>query len=198
MSTQKYLNGLQSIQRILTEFEHVLEYDQHKEDFLSYYKPDYIFRGVSTYKHEQSESKKDLLRIRSGAAVRLSNSFEQYHYAQYIAYIKDLISSAKNKFPRNYGGKLSVLAILADLQHNGAATCLVDFSKNILISIWHACQDGTWYKSKKDTKDEPEEDFFAPNSILQERIFPQNAKISNHDGLLYCYNITDELLIKNL
>lgn len=196
MSTQKYLNGLQSIQRILTEFEHVLEYDQHKEDFLSYYKPDYIFRGVSTYKHEQSESKKDLLRIRSGAAVRLSNSFEQYHYAQYIAYIKDLISSAKNKFPRNYGGKLSDLDILADLQHNGAATCLVDFSKNILISIWHACQDGTWYKSKKDTKDEPEEDFFAPNSILQKRIFPQNAKISNHDGLLYCYNITDELLIK--
>ena len=74
MSTQKYLNGLQSIQRILTEFEHVLERDQHKEDYLSYYKPDYIFRGVSTYKHEQSESKKDLLRIRSGAAVRLSNS----------------------------------------------------------------------------------------------------------------------------
>ena len=41
------------------------------------------------------------------------------------------------------------LEILAELQHIGAATCLIDFSHSVLVALWFACQ-----KSSK----EPQED----------------------------------------
>lgn len=37
------------------------------------------------------------------------------------------------------GRKLSEIEILAELQHNGAATCLVDFTFNALVALWFAC-----------------------------------------------------------
>ena len=33
----------------------------------------------------------------------------------------------------------SDLELLAELQHNGAATCLIDFTTNALIALWFAC-----------------------------------------------------------
>ena len=32
------------------------------------------------------------------------------------------------------------LNLLAKLQHNGAATCLIDFTKNPLVALWMACR----------------------------------------------------------
>ncbi|SMN10976.1 TPR domain protein, putative component of TonB system [uncultured Candidatus Thioglobus sp.] len=37
------------------------------------------------------------------------------------------------------GKKLSDLELLAELQHNGAATCLLDFTENALVALWFAC-----------------------------------------------------------
>ncbi|BEN34376.1 hypothetical protein SMKC041_10080 [Serratia marcescens] len=37
------------------------------------------------------------------------------------------------------GRKLSDFEVLARLQHHGAATRLIDFSRNILVSLWFAC-----------------------------------------------------------
>lgn len=34
----------------------------------------------------------------------------------------------------------SVLLLLADLQHFGAATCLIDFTRSPLVALWFACQ----------------------------------------------------------
>ena len=39
----------------------------------------------------------------------------------------------KQHYPGNYASWRD-LENLGDLQHNGAATCLVDFSKNLLVS----------------------------------------------------------------
>lgn len=189
MNTQNYLDGINALQHVLKEFGQIIKSDEHKDGLLSYYKPDYLFRGVTTYKYEESQKNPGYLRIRSGAAVRLSESGRKYHYAQYIAYIKELISSAKAKFPKSYSEKLTDLDILADLQHNGAATCLVDFSKNILIAIWHACQDGT--------SDAGEDQMFTQASSYVDKIFPNKCTIHRHDGLLYCYNVTNELLMSN-
>ena len=48
---------------------------------------------------------------------------------------------------KNYTDKplqnYSDLQILIELQHLGAATCLVDFTRNFLISLWFACQNTT-------------------------------------------------------
>lgn len=77
--------------------------------------------------------------IRSGAAVRLYDQCNSTQY-DYVAYLKYLIAEAKSRYPVEYGN-LSDLELLAELQHKGAATCLVDFSTNFLISLWFATQD---------------------------------------------------------
>ena len=61
---------------------------------------------------------------------------KEYSQADYISYLIELISHAKKRFPNKYKGGTSDLDILADIQHNGGATCLVDFSKNILTALW--------------------------------------------------------------
>lgn len=77
--------------------------------------------------------------IRSGAAVRLKNQQNRTQH-DYISYLKNLIVEAKSRYPQQYKGYKD-LEILADLQHKGGATCLVDFSTNFLISLWFATQD---------------------------------------------------------
>jgi len=77
--------------------------------------------------------------IRSGAAVRL---YQQKNRTtnDYISYLKNLIIESKSRFPIEYA-QYSDLEILADIQHNGGASCLVDFSANFLIALWFATQD---------------------------------------------------------
>lgn len=77
--------------------------------------------------------------IRSGAAVRLKNMGKRTKH-DYISYVINLISELKTRYPHEYRG-YSDLEILADLQHKGGASCLVDFSTNFLISLWFATQD---------------------------------------------------------
>ena len=36
--------------------------------------------------------------------------------------------------------RLSDLELLAELQHYGAATCLIDFTYNAQVALWMACQ----------------------------------------------------------
>ena len=58
-------------------------------------------------------------------------------------YIIQLLERANRQgFRKKQGNNLSDLELLAELQHNGAATCLIDFTKNPLIALWFACQDG--------------------------------------------------------
>ncbi len=58
-------------------------------------------------------------------------------------YNKDIIEKAKLKgYPKDFQ-KSSDLQILIELQHFGAATCLVDFTKNFLTALWFACQNNS-------------------------------------------------------
>ena len=55
--------------------------------------------------------------------------------------IEDLIDEARlRKYDQKEGDTLSDLELLAELQHRGAATCLIDFTRNALIALWFACQ----------------------------------------------------------
>ena len=47
------------------------------------------------------------------------------------------------------GQRLSDLELLAELQHFGAATCLIDFTRNALVALWFACLQNP--KEKKET-----------------------------------------------
>lgn len=102
----------------------------------------FIYRGVSE-DHSPGE-------IRSGAAVRLGSlNNKSYTYSEYMAYVRSLITEVRHNYPENYA-KWKDLEILGDLQHNGAATCLVDFSKNLLVSLWFACGGNTQQETGKD------------------------------------------------
>lgn len=75
--------------------------------------------------------------IRSGASVRLRDFDKKYlTISDYLSYINNLIFDFKKVNPDFRG--YSDLEILAEIQHRGGASCLVDFSKNFLISLWFA------------------------------------------------------------
>ncbi|MCY4387731.1 MAG: tetratricopeptide repeat protein, partial [Desulfurellaceae bacterium] len=57
-------------------------------------------------------------------------------------YMKQLLNSAGLRgFRERQGKSHSDLELLAELQHNGAATCLIDFTTNALIALWFACRE---------------------------------------------------------
>ena len=93
--------------------------------------------------------KKDV--IRSSLSVRLrdtSKGLERnnaYIRSHYVNALEEMIYKAQNMYPTKYTAEMSDLDILADLQHNGGSTCLVDFSKNVLTAIWFACSTDREY-----------------------------------------------------
>jgi len=55
-------------------------------------------------------------------------------------YERELLLNAQHQgYDYDNGRKLSDLELLAKLQHHGAATRLVDFSRNMLVALWFAC-----------------------------------------------------------
>lgn len=75
--------------------------------------------------------------IRSGASVRLRDIEKDYTtLADYLAYVRSLIEGFKQINPDL--GDFNELEILAEIQHRGGGSCLVDFSNDFLISLWFA------------------------------------------------------------
>ena len=60
-------------------------------------------------------------------------------FHDYITWLLNLASL--QGFRQKQGKNLSDLELLAELQHNGAATCLIDFTASPLIALWFACQE---------------------------------------------------------
>lgn len=113
--------------------------------------------------------------IRSGAAVRLDFQHKgKYTYSDYLAYIRTLITEVKQHYPGNYASWRD-LEILGDLQHNGAATCLVDFSKNLLVSLWFACG----------------------NNAKEEPLCDNKQNDNKQYGVLYYYDVHEDLIKHN-
>ena len=88
-----------------------------------------LFRGV----------KNKIYKIQASAYRRpkeADRSFEKF-----LQINKGLIDEATLRgYNERNGQKLEDLEILAELQHFGAATCLIDFTYNSLIALWFACQ----------------------------------------------------------
>ena len=84
--------------------------------------------------------------IESGLAVRLLEKQKNENYTSankhidYVNYIIHMINDLKTRFPKYEDENYTDLEILADIQHKGAASCLVDFSDNFLTSLWFATQ----------------------------------------------------------
>ena len=91
-----------------------------------------IFRGQENYKWK----------LESSAERRLEKP-NQEGAPNLIEYLnKALIEPARNEGHAHQQNKeLNNLELLAALQHQGAATCLIDATDNFHIALWFACQD---------------------------------------------------------
>ena len=90
---------------------------------------DYVFRGVPNAEYG----------IQASAYRRPKE--DKRSFEKFLQINRDLIMEARL---RGYDGKdgrvLKELEILADLQHFGAATCLIDFSHNAQVALRFACE----------------------------------------------------------
>lgn len=106
----------------------------------------YLFRGVPNAEYKIQAS----VYRRLKKEVRNSERFLQIN--------KDLITEARLRgHGEKNGRKLEDLEILAQLQHFGAATCLIDFTRNAQIALYFACEkDPKWEKGSQGSEKAPD------------------------------------------
>ena len=93
----------------------------------------YLFRGVS----------KDTYPIEASAYRRLPET-DRNNSAKLLKINQELINKARLLgHDQKDGHYLSDLELLAELQHFGAATCLIDFTRSAQIALWFACQQSS-------------------------------------------------------
>ena len=109
---------------------------------------DCVFRGVPNEDYG----------IQASAYRRPEENYRDFD--KFLQINEELIEEATQRgYDERNGRKMMDLEILAELQHYGAATCLIDFSYSAQIALWFACQPGS--KVSQDAKDPPNGKVFA-------------------------------------
>lgn len=79
--------------------------------------------------------------IHSAAFRRLKVTHRVISERRMRLYELELLRKARHKgYGYEEGRRLADFEVLAKLQHHGAATRLIDFSRNMLVALWFACQ----------------------------------------------------------
>ena len=90
-----------------------------------------LYRGLADKTWDAEASLHRRLRGKSNSAPK----------EEFIRASEELVRQAKLRgYARDPAGKLEDLQIMGRLQHYGAATCLIDFTRNPLVALWFACQ----------------------------------------------------------
>lgn len=87
--------------------------------------------------------------VESAAYRRLKNNGSSLsNWERFLSYHREQIlePARMNGYGFKDGHELHDVELLAELQHHGAATCLIDFTRDFLVALWFACQI---YKDKK-------------------------------------------------
>ena len=109
----------------LIEWVKQLELDYNNHPF----RGNYLFQGVPN----------DIYEINASAYRRLGS--ENKDFNKFRRLTEELIKDTRQRgHGERNGRELYDLEILAQLQHFGAATCLIDFTYNALTALWFACQ----------------------------------------------------------
>ena len=108
------------------EISTLTEFIEWTEQFSS---GQYLFRGISNEKYE----------IEASASRRLGKNSS--NPTKLLKINKEMIDDARLEgHDLKDGHRLSDLELLAELQHYGAATCLIDFTYSAQIALWMACR----------------------------------------------------------
>ena len=87
------------------------------------------------------EKEKWLLESSAERRLKASLPSQEGITAPFLEYNENLIKKCRLKnYDKREQKQLYDLELLADLQHHGAATCLIDFTRNALVALWFACQ----------------------------------------------------------
>ena len=90
---------------------------------------EYVFRGVPNQAYT----------IQASAYRRPEGEYRDFDRFRQIN--KELIRDARlRNYDQRNGRELGDLELLAELQHHGAATCLIDFTYSAQIALWFACE----------------------------------------------------------
>lgn len=133
----------------------------------------YLFRGLSNERYL----------IEASAWRRLPSEYNRSSYEEFLEINKFLIKEARLQgHDHKNGRELKDLEILAELQHLGAATCLIDFTYSAQIALWFACQSDL---KKTPNRSEPSDGRVGavlnnPNTI--EEITPKMLKERDFDS----------------
>ncbi len=101
-----------------------------------------LYRGLAKANWDVSSSA--YRRIEKSENESLFTSDSMIH-----GYTVELLNDASLRgFRERQSKNLSDLEMLAELQHYGAATCLIDFSENAMIALWFACYECPSYDGK--------------------------------------------------
>ena len=105
---------------------------------------DYVYRGQANIEWD----------VESSAFRRLVNWKHNLTLEDFISYHeKELLEPARRDgYGIKDGRELKDLEILANLQHKGSATCLIDSSRNYLVALWHVCYSKEKEEEKKNGK----------------------------------------------
>ena len=93
-----------------------------------------LYRGLASDEHDY--------KLSASLHRRMARSEEKtIQQSRFARASRELVNQAKMEgHDREIGEQATDLDILAQLQHYGAATCLIDFTKNPLVALWFACQ----------------------------------------------------------
>ena len=116
----------------------------------------YLFRGVPNAEYG----------IQASAYRRLKKDVRNSE--RFLQINKNLITEARLRGHGERGGReLGDLEILAQLQHFGAATCLIDFTRNAQVALYFACErDPKWEKKSQDSENAPDGKVYAVRNDL--------------------------------
>lgn len=171
--------GVEAICEILRMIE--AHFSQNRSEMYSIYpKPTVLFRGIDGIYDDVPHNKEYEHPINSSLSVRIKKSYgkesgegESYAKANYLNCLLKIIADARKNCPNKYKDMCD-LHVLADIQHNGGATCLVDFSKSLLLPLWFACN-----KSKHNGK--PTDGILYCYNYMHDLIVKNNLSIVHYE-----------------
>lgn len=106
----------------------------------------FIYRGLTNTGYHLNSSATRRLETTINKKLKKGQKKKDIIIEDLSNYTKKLVQDAKQKgYHYKDGKELSDLELIADLQHHGCATMLMDFTKNALVALYFAC--------KKDDKD---------------------------------------------
>ncbi len=124
-----------------------------------------LFRGMANTRWRVESSLYRRLKI---------NGLKHVDDDMFLEMTKVLINRARrSQHGMKNGCKLNDLKLLVDLQHYGAATCMIDFTKNPLVALFFAC--GTTYNKKNEEVDGKVVAFNSDNVDSHDEISIENS-----------------------